>query len=59
YYYINIGDDVDLFASNSSASNNKKINKEALAKMIGQMEERQKKFEDLKINKPVVMDPSL
>jgi hypothetical protein len=58
YSFFTQGDEIDFF-SNSTTINSKKINKEVLTSMLSGMEERQKNLESLRINKPVVGDPSI
>ena len=57
--YLDMGDDVDIFSSNPTSVNGKKVKKEVLTNMLERMNARQKAFDDLKINKPIVLDPSL
>lgn len=57
--FMNIGEEIDIFGSDSSLPTNKKINKEELKSMINEMDSRQKSFYELKMNKPVIGDPSI
>ena len=57
YFYSDEG--VDLYGQGQTTTIGKKIKKEALEKVIIKMEERQKNFEELKVNKPTVGDPSI
>ena len=58
-FFFYSGDEVDLFSSNPNVVGVKKINKQVLTNMLGKMGERQKNFNELKINKPVVGDPGI
>jgi hypothetical protein len=57
YLLYNIGG--SAFDGELTVVSGKKIKKELLTEMISKMEERQMKFNELKINKPGVGDPSL
>lgn len=57
--YFNTRESVDLFNSSQTTVVGKKIKKETLEKVIIKIEERQKNFEALQANKPIVGDPSI
>jgi hypothetical protein len=58
FSFLNISKDVDIYSSGPVVLN-KKINKGNLMKVINKMEDRQKNFEELKVNKPTVGDPGI
>ena len=59
FTYLGDVDDVDIFGSDTNTTSVKKINKALLEKVIGEMEERQKNFDLLKVSRPVVGDPGV
>lgn len=59
FAFYDLTDEIDIFASNPVAANTGTINKDVLDRTISRMEDRQKKFDDLKKSRPIVSDPSV
>jgi len=59
FTYFNEIKEVDIYGSNEKSASSKQIKKEVLEKVIIKMEERQKNFDELRVNKPVVGDPAI
>ncbi len=59
FIFLNPVDEVDLFKSDPTIVNDKKIKKEVLLGIISRMEDRQKAMGELRLNKPTISDPSL
>ena len=59
FTYFNKGDDYDFFEPTTNAVAPKEIKKASLEKIIIKMDERKKNFDQLKVSRPVVGDPSI
>lgn len=58
YLYSKVNRD-DFFNSNLPVTQAKKVDRQILTQMISKVEEKQKNFDDLRVLKPNVSDPSL